>query len=299
MHWLQSSPSWWQCLSEPSVSSSALTAAELLVWARSELAMAPTAALDSEVLLCHVLQCTSTRLMTRPEQSVDPVQTQQFRQLIAQRKQGHPVAHLTGQRGFWTLDLQVTPATLIPRPDTELLVELTLSKLKSGMSIADLGTGSGAIALALASERQDVQVIATDISAQALITAKLNAFQNQLQQVSFIRGQWLAAFAARSLDLIVSNPPYIEDTDPHLGQGDLRFEPRTALASGADGLDDLRVIVSQAAQVLRPGGWLLTEHGYLQSAAVQALFASSGFIEISAHQDFGGRDRVVMAQLPL
>ncbi|EMR14333.1 N5-glutamine S-adenosyl-L-methionine-dependent methyltransferase [Methylophaga lonarensis MPL] len=237
--------------------------------------------------------------MTRPEQSVDPVQTQQFRQLIAQRKQGHPVAHLTGQRGFWTLDLQVTPATLIPRPDTELLVELTLSKLKSGMSIADLGTGSGAIALALASERQDVQVIATDISAQALITAKLNAFQNQLQQVSFIRGQWLAAFAARSLDLIVSNPPYIEDTDPHLGQGDLRFEPRTALASGADGLDDLRVIVSQAAQVLRPGGWLLTEHGYLQSAAVQALFASSGFIEISAHQDFGGRDRVVMAQLPL
>lgn len=261
--------------------------------------MAPTAALDSEVLLCHVLQCTSTGLMTRPEQSVDPVQTQQFRQLIAQRKQGHPVAHLTGKRGFWTLDLQVTPATLIPRPDTELLVELTLSKLKSGMSIADLGTGSGAIALALASERQDVQVIATDISVQALITAKLNAFQNQLQQVSFIRGQWLAAFKAQSLDLIVSNPPYIEDTDPHLGQGDLRFEPRTALASGADGLDDLRVIVSQAAQVLRPGGWLLTEHGYLQSAAVQALFASSGFIEISAHQDFGGRDRVVMAQLPL
>lgn len=259
----------------------------------------PTALLDSEQLLCQVLQCTSTHLMTRPEQLLDATQAEQFRQLIAQRKQGQPVAYLTGRRGFWTLDLQVTPATLIPRPDTELLVELALSKLQSGMRVADLGTGSGAIALALASERQDVQVLATDISIQALTTAQTNARQHQLQRVCFIRSPWLSSFAAQSLDMIVSNPPYIEDNDPHLGQGDLRFEPRTALASGADGLDDLRVIIREATNVLRPGGWLLTEHGYLQSAAVRALFATAGFSEISSHQDFGGRDRVVMAQLPL
>ena len=286
-------------MSEQSTFQSGLTLAESLVWARSELAAMPSALLDSEQLLCHVLQCTSTHLMTRPEQLLDATQSEQFRQLIAQRKQGQPVAYLTGRRGFWTLDLQVTPATLIPRPDSELLVELALSKLKSGMRVADLGTGSGAIALALASERQDVQVLATDISTRALDTAQMNARQHQLQRVCFIRSPWLSSFAVQSLDVIVTNPPYIEDTDPHLGQGDLRFEPRTALASGADGLDDLRVIIRQAAIVLRPGGWLLTEHGHLQSAAVKALFACSGFIEISAHQDFGGRDRVVMAQLPV
>jgi release factor glutamine methyltransferase len=264
----------------------------------TELAGSISPDVDVQVLLCYVLECNPTRLMTAPEAELTDLQWQQFAELIARRKQGEPVAHLTGSRGFWNLDLSVDNSTLIPRPDTELLVSLCLPKLEKGMTAVDLGTGTGAIALSLASEKPGVDIVATDLQFAALKLAQKNAAKHELNNVRFLQMSWLGGFRSRSFDLIVSNPPYIRVDDPHLLLGDVRFEPRSALVSGDDGLDDIRRITQQAVACLKPGGWLLVEHGYDQSQQVQDCLALAGFEHISAHQDFGGQNRAVMGQLP-
>ncbi len=253
---------------------------------------------DAEILLCHVLNCAPVKLITASAQILTGEQQNDYQQLLTARMAGQPVAHLLGRRGFWDLDLMVTGDTLIPRPDTECLVAQALTKMPVQACCADLGTGSGAIALALAKQRPDSFWLASDFSQQALTVAKANATHYQLPNVQFVGGHWASMIAPETLDLLVSNPPYIADDDPHLEQGDLRFEPRSALASGPDGLRDIRQIVSQAWTVLKKGGWLMIEHGWQQSAAVQNLFKVAGFITISDHQDFGGQDRVVIGQKP-
>ena len=265
----------------------------------AELSASPSPDVDVQLLLCHALDWTPTKLVISADTGLTYDQWQCYETLIARRRQGEPVAHITGSRGFWSLDLAVDNSTLIPRPDTELLVSLALSKLKSGMCIVDLGTGSGAIALSLAAERQDVSIVATDLHRNAVQLAKHNSDKHEFSHVNLVQTSWLNGFKPESFDLIVSNPPYIEATDPHLEQGDVRFEPRTALVSGLDGLEDIRQIIHQAMRCLKPGGWLLVEHGYDQSVRVQHLFADAGFEMISAHQDFGGQDRAVMARWAL
>jgi len=254
---------------------------------------------DSQYLLCHVLACSSTYLHTWPDKSLSEQQQADYTILLAQRAEGRPVAHLTGQRGFWSLDLNVNADTLIPRPDTETLVAAALEKIQPDMTIADLGTGSGAIALALASERSDIQVLAMDKSRGALKMAQRNAKQCQINNVSFWQGNWLFAITDHSLDMIVSNPPYIAHTDPHLHQGDVRFEPLTALVSGQEGLADIRQIIEQATRCLKSKAWLFIEHGYAQAGAVAQLFGQARFEQVSCVKDFGGNDRVTMGQLPL
>ncbi len=253
--------------------------------------------IDSRVLLCYLLDCSTSYLHAWSDKSLTEDQQFQWLGLIKQRQQGQPVAYITGRCGFWTLDLKVTADTLIPRPDTELLVALAMEKLKPAMCVVDLGTGSGAIALSLAAEQPLAKIIAMDFSMAALKVAKENAFINHLNNVSFWRGSWLAAIAEKSLDIVVSNPPYIEANDLHLSQGDLRFEPLSALASGIDGLDDTRLIVMQAQRCLKPDGWLMVEHGYNQAQLVKQLFGEAGFCEVSSKQDFGGNDRVTMGRV--
>lgn len=255
--------------------------------------------IDGQILLCYVLQCPTSHLHTWPEQKLTKSQVDQFEQLVFQRQLGVPVAHLIGQRGFWSLDLKVTADTLIPRPDTELLVSLALEKLTPQMKIADLGTGSGAIVLSLAQEQPEATFFALDYSRPALDVAKYNAKNNQIENVCFWQGSWLDSIADNCLDMVVSNPPYIEQDDPHLSQGDVRFEPIAALASGKDGLDDIRTIIVQAKRCLKPEKWLLIEHGYHQGEQVKQLFYDAGFIGVTSQQDFGDNDRVMMGQQPL
>lgn len=255
-------------------------------------------AVDAELLLVHVLEKSRSWLFAHRGDFVPEAAAAAFEALVDRRAAGEPVAYLTGQRGFWRFDLAVSPATLIPRPETELLVELALERLPADRSlrIADLGTGSGAIALALAFERPRAQVIATDMSADALDVARANATALQLRNVEFREGDWFAPFAGERFDLIASNPPYIALGDPHLDEGDLRFEPASALSSGADGLDALRAITSHAPACLGDNGWLLVEHGWDQGAAVRALFAAVGFIEVETARDLEGRDRVTLGR---
>jgi len=270
---------------------------EALSFARHELAGTDSPEVDSQVLLCHCLSCETTFLHTWPDKELSPVQQRNFEQLIAQRLQGQPVAHLTGQRGFWSLDLKVTVDTLIPRPDTELLVSLALEKVTDHMLVADLGTGSGAIALSLAIETPTASILATDYSLSALKVAQENAHRYELTNVHFWQGSWLSAITDNSVDMVVSNPPYIEEDDPHLTQGDVRFEPMSALSSGKDGLDDIRHIIEQAKRCLKSQGWLMIEHGYHQAKQVQQLFRHADFTNVSSEQDFGGNDRVVIGQI--
>ncbi len=253
--------------------------------------------IDSHVLLCHVLQCQLSYLHTWPEKALTSQQLSNFKKLTDLRKKGVPIAHLIQQRGFWTLDLKVTKDTLIPRPDSEVLVMQALAKMTKGMLVADLGTGTGAIALSLASDSPESIFFACDYSAEALKIAQYNAKSNQINNVLFWQGNWLAAIKASSLDMIVSNPPYIEQDDPHLKQGDVAFEPIQALASGIDGLDDIRKIIAQAQTTLKPMGWLLIEHGYTQAESVKLLFQQAGFAQVECYQDFGENDRVTAGQL--
>ena len=276
-----------------------MTIAEALQYSRAILAGSDSPEIDGQVLLCHVLSCATSYLHTWSDKELTAKQQDQFEQLIKQRQQGRPVAHLTGQRGFWSLDLKVSEDTLIPRPDTELLVNLALTKIEANMIVADLGTGSGAIALSLAVENPLIPILAMDYSLPALMVAKQNAQDHLLTNVSFWQGHWLDSIADSCLNMVVSNPPYIEDNDPHLKQGDVRFEPRTALASGVDGLDDIRQIVKQSQRCLKPKGWLMIEHGYQQAEQVITLFQKAGFTSISVQQDYGANDRVVIGQLPL
>ncbi|WP_243041888.1 peptide chain release factor N(5)-glutamine methyltransferase [Dyella sedimenti] len=248
--------------------------------------------LEAELLLVHVLGKPRSWLIAHADDALDDAQAAAFDALVRRRRDGEPVAYLVGHRGFWSLELEVTPATLIPRPETELLVELALARLPAQARVADLGTGSGAIALSIAHERPQAQVVATDASEAALAVARRNAARLGIGNVRFVPGDWLAPLPGERFDAIVSNPPYIEAGDPHLGQGDLRFEPTSALASGADGLDDIRRIVADARAHLHPGGWLMMEHGWNQGAAVRALLEAAGYGEVFTAQDLEGRDRI-------
>jgi release factor glutamine methyltransferase len=255
---------------------------------------------EAELLLLHALQRPRSWLFAHATDPLGLAERDSFHTLLARRVAGEPVAYITGQWGFWTLQLEVTPATLIPRPETELLVEQALARLPADQprAIADLGTGSGAIALALASERPLAQVLATDFSAQALAVATRNAARNTVANVAFVQGAWYAPLQGRRFDLIASNPPYIASDDPHLARGDLRFEPATALASGHDGLDDIRLIADGATAHLLPGGWLLLEHGWDQGAAIRALLQQAGLNEVETVQDLEQRDRVTLGRRP-
>ena len=270
------------------------TAARLLAQARAAID-----AVDAEHLLLHVLARPRSWLFAHADDAVTATEAAGFLALVERRAQGEPVAYLTGTQGFWSLELAVTPATLIPRPETERLVELALERLPAGVAVrvADLGTGSGAIALAIARERPQAQVIATDASAAALEVARANAERNRVRNVQFRQGDWLAPLAGERFDLIASNPPYIADGDPHLCAGDLRFEPPTALSSGADGLDAIRVIVRDARAMLQPGGWLLLEHGWDQGDAVRALLQGGGYGDVATEQDLEARDRISLGRM--
>jgi release factor glutamine methyltransferase len=256
---------------------------------------------EAELLLAHCLQKPRSWLYAHADDEVDADGEATFAALRSRRITGEPVAQLLGRRDFWSLPLAVTPDTLIPRPDTERLVELALERLPLSETrrVLDLGTGTGAIALAIASERPRARVVAVDASEPALAVARANTHASGLgARVSLLAGDWFAPVVGEVFDLVASNPPYIADDDPHLSQGDLRFEPRSALAAGADGLDDLRRIVASAPAHLVPGGWLLVEHGWEQGAAVRALFAAAGFTAIETARDIEERERITLGQRP-
>jgi release factor glutamine methyltransferase len=259
-----------------------------------------SARLDAEVLAAHALGLDRAALIVAASRPLTAIEQQRIESLIERRARGEPVAYLTGRREFWSLPLAVTPAVLIPRPETELLVERALAHIPSDAeaSVADLGTGSGAIALAIAHERPRAQVTATDASPEALAIARANARSLGLARIEFIEGEWLAQLPESAFDVIVSNPPYIRADDPHLQQGDVRFEPHAALVAGADGLDAIRVIVRDARRHLRPGGWLLLEHGHDQNEAVAALLKQSGHGDIRLYRDLAGHGRVTEARSP-
>lgn len=253
--------------------------------------------LDVELLLAHVLGQPRSYLYTWPERQPEPAQVQQFNALLARRQHGEPIAYLLNHREFWSLDLSVNPNVLIPRPETELLIETLLSRaLPAELELLDLGTGSGAIALALAKERPGWRITATDSSQEALATAQDNARRLGLKHVSFLCGHWFEALAEQQFDIIVSNPPYLAAADPHLKTGDVRFEPLSALSAGIDGLNDLREIIKKAPAHLKSRGLLIVEHGYDQGAEVAALFARSGFGSIASLKDLGGRSRATIGE---
>lgn len=253
---------------------------------------------DAEWLLAHALSRPRSWLFAHAGDPLPLDVADRFEALLARRQAGEPVAYLTGTQGFWTLELEVSSATLIPRPETEVLVELALARIpiEAAPRIADLGTGSGAIALAIAKERPRVAVIATDASTTALEVARRNAVRNRIANVEFREGDWLAPLAGETFDLIASNPPYIAEGDPHLDEGDLRFEPSTALSSGRDGLDAIRTIISAAPMHLHNGGWLLLEHGWDQGTAVRALLEAEGFIDVETARDLEDRDRISLGR---
>lgn len=274
-----------------------LTLAGALQWAQTQLQpVLPDAERDAEWLLCHVTGKNRAFLRAFAEQVLTVDQLAAFQSLILRRKTGEPVAYLTGHKGFWTLDLAVTPDTLVPRPETELLVETALAlRDETACRAVDLGTGSGAIALALASERPRWQVTGTDIDANSLQLARQNAMAHDLP-VNLVQSHWLRQLESQRFHLILSNPPYICAGDPHLAGDGVRFEPLRALVSGVDGLDDIREIIATAPDHLFDGGWLLLEHGREQGAAVRALFADAGWNEISTRIDSGGNERVTLAR---
>ncbi len=256
----------------------------------------PEARFEAELLLMHALGCDRAWLFSHPESVPEATAAARFSELVARRARGEPVAYLIGRRSFWTLDLEVTPAVLVPRPDTELLVEAALEKLRDveAPEVLDLGTGSGAIALALAAERPDARVVATEVSAEALSVAAANARRHGLGNIEFVEGSWYAPLGGRRFHLIASNPPYIAEGDAHLEKGDLPYEPRQALVSGADGLLALREIASAAPLHLHGGGWLLVEHGFSQGAAVRELFAAARLDRIESRHDIEGRERTTL-----
>ncbi|MEZ5534382.1 MAG: peptide chain release factor N(5)-glutamine methyltransferase [Thiolinea sp.] len=275
---------------------------DLLHQATQQLAaISDSARLDAELLLCHCLNKSRSYLFTWPEAEPDQQQQDCFQDVLQQRLSGQPVAYLLGYRDFWNLTLKVTPDTLIPRPETELLVETALELLtrKSSPRILELGTGSGAIAIALARDLPSANITACDISAAALQVAQENARSYQLENISFLHSDWFSHIPARpAFDLILSNPPYIAADDPHLTQGDIRFEPPDALASGADGLDDIRLLISQSPAFLQAGGVLMFEHGYDQGQETVKLMQAAGFNDAHCRKDLAGHDRITLGHAP-
>lgn len=255
-----------------------------------------TPLLDAQLLLAHTLDKPRSYLFGHPERVVPPAAQRRYHQLIAKRGQGEPIAYLLGEQGFWSLDLTVSNAVLVPRPETELLVETALTHLPANKptTLADLGTGSGAVALAIASERPDCRVLATDVSPAALVVARGNARRLDLARVKFRLGDWFAAVAGQYFGLIVANPPYVAPADPHLAN--LRFEPQTALVAGDDGRACLQHLVEHAPRYLLPEGWLLLEHGMDQGAYVRARMLARGYTSIHTEPDLAGHPRVTLGQ---
>lgn len=255
---------------------------------------AASARLEVQYLLQHVLNTSRAWLLAHPEAALSKTQQDDYGALMQRRLQGEPVAYLLGEREFYGLRLKVSPATLIPRPETELLVDLALQRaLPHGeCRVLELGTGSGAIALAIAYSRHAAEILACDVSAASLGVARINAKRLGLNNIIFVQSDWFNALGTQLFDLIVSNPPYIAGGDPHLQCGDVRFEPPCALASGDDGLCDIRHIVSHAKPYLNCGGWLLLEHGYNHAALVRELLQQNGFSEVFSARDLAGIERV-------
>ena len=248
---------------------------------------------DTEILLCHCLGKPRAWLYTWPEEEVARDCARDFEKLLAQRREGVPVAYLTGERDFWSLQLAVSDATLIPRPETETLVSWALElALPNAASVLDLGTGSGAIALALASERSHWRVTALDVSQEALQVARGNAVRTRLTSVHFVQSDWYQAVIGQRFNALLANPPYIDGDDPHLALGDVRFEPRSALVSSNSGLEDLGRLVAGASDHLLDGGWLLLEHGFEQANAVCAMLHDAGFSQVSTRRDMSGQQRI-------
>jgi len=248
---------------------------------------------DARALLRAALGVSDTYLVAHPGQPLTEQQHERYRDWVERRRAGEPVAYLTGEREFYSLAFKVTPVVLIPRPETELLVDVALERIPAHapFRVLDLGTGSGCVAVAIAKHRPRAQVTATEVSRDALAVARENAMRHG-SNIEFIESDWLGALAGRRFDLIVSNPPYVAERDPHLSQGDSRFEPRAALVAGADGLSCIRLIVAQARAHLEPGGGLLFEHGYDQAARCRALLAQAGYRDVTSRRDLASIERV-------
>lgn len=263
----------------------------------ADLPDSPTPRLDAELLLAAALNKPRSYLRTWPERELDDEQLALFQANLMRRRQGEPVAYILGHQGFWSLELEVAPHTLIPRPDTELLVESALELLPATpLTVLDLGTGTGAIALALASERPAWQVTGVDRVEDAVALAERNRQRLQLNNAAFVHSHWFSALSGQRYGLILSNPPYIRAADRHLNEGDVRFEPSSALVAGSDGLDDIRAIIQAAPQYLLSGGWLLLEHGFDQAEAVRGLLAAAGFAEVHSRRDLGGHERISLGR---
>jgi release factor glutamine methyltransferase len=257
----------------------------------------PLEPLENRILLCHALGITRVGLITQSERALTQAEAATLAALVARRVQGEPIAYIVGKREFFGLEFAVTDAVLIPRPDTELLVELTIERLPARARVLDMGTGSGAIAVAVAHQRPDAAVTALDVSEAALAVARANAAANGVA-VRFLHSDWYGALDGEVFDLIASNPPYIADGDVHLSQGDLRFEPTGALTDHADGLSALRTITVGAPAHLKPQGWLLMEHGYDQAASVRQLLQDQGYTEVQSWRDLSGIERVTGGRAP-
>lgn len=269
------------------------TIKQILTEARTTLA-SPDARLEAELLLEAICAISRSRQFSHPDEQLREDQVEQYKSALERRLSGEPLAHITGRRGFWDVDLRVTPDVLIPRSDTEILVEQALQRIpyNARWQIADLGTGSGAIAIVIARERPQCELTATDNSAAALALARENATALGVNNISFVAGSWGQPLKLRQFDVILSNPPYIRTDDPHMLRGDLPAEPIQALVSGSDGLDAIRRIIEDSATCLKPNGWLLLEHGYDQAAEVSDLLQHADFNEIFTQKDYGGNSRV-------
>ena len=266
----------------------------------SQLAQSESPRRDAEILLEHVTGKTRTFILAFGETALTDAQCDQLAELLARRQRGEPIAHLIGVREFWSLPLFVSPATLIPRPDTECLVEQALARLPAtACRILDLGTGTGAIALALASERPDCDVVAVDRMADAVALALRNKAHLAIPNVRILQSDWFSALQGQSFEMIVSNPPYIDAQDPHLSQGDVRFEPLSALVAGDQGMADIAHIIAQARHALTPGGFLLLEHGWQQGALVRDAFSQAGYTQIETCRDYGDNERITLGRIAL
>lgn len=258
-----------------------------------------SATIDAEVLLMHCCAIDRSKLWTQEQQLLTTEQYDEFQRLLRLRHQGHPIAHLTGEKEFWSLPFTISPNTLIPRPETELLVQQALLRIAetSALSIADLGTGSGNIAAAIGHERPDSEIVAIDIDTDVVSVARQNFETLGLTNIDCLPGSWCEPLGKRRFDVIVSNPPYIAKDDPHLHQGDVAHEPGLALIAGSDGLSVIRVIIEQARQHLEPGGWLLLEHGFDQRDDVGRLLLQQHYINIQCYYDLSGHARVTEGQI--